>query len=345
MPYDENELEKIGIFPFEWIADRFDEADLLIGNGFSISLCERLSYKSLFNDFLATRENETKKIFESFETTNFELIIQVLNNAEAVNKILQIPIEPIEPVRQNLREGLIGTIQKNHPSHAEIFYPQLISLADELFEFYDIYTTNYDVFLYKTILQKISKYREKRIEDPYEDYFYDELSGLQLGFAPEKVFRNSRTIYYLHGALFIYQTPNKTATYKLRRLEHVRFEYIQLIRREIENNNLPIFVAEGDHRDKLRTITNNSYLNFCARQLQSMKRNLVVYGFSFGKSDSHIVDYINKSDTESIAISIYVGNKTIKQLDEERSSFTNLFTKKEVVVYNSDSLFPSLRPF
>lgn len=345
MPYDESELEKIGIFPFEWIADRFDEADLFIGNGLSISLCERLSYKSLFKDFLAIREKGTKKIFESFGTTNFELIIQVLNNAETVNGILEIPCESIEPIRQNLREGLISTIQQNHPAHAEIYYPQLIALADELFEFHDIYTTNYDVFLYKTILQKISEYREKRLEDPYEDFFYNELSGLELGFTPEKVFSNSRTIYYLHGALFIYQTPNKTASYKLRRLEHVRFEYIQLIRREIENNNLPIFVAEGDHRDKLRTITNNAYLNFCARQLQRIQRNLVVYGFSFGKSDSHIVDYINKSDTKSIAISIYVGNKTIEQLDEERSFFTNLFTRKEVVVYNSNSLFPSLRPF
>lgn len=345
MSHDVSELEGIGIFPYEYISGEFDGSTLFLGNGFSINLCERLSYRSLFSNFIESRDTEAKRIFTSFNTTNFELIIQILNNAEAVNEILNLPTETIEPIRQNLREGLISTIQENHPKHAEIYYPQLVQLSSELIEFGDIFTTNYDIFLYKSILQKISDFRDAGYGDPYQDYFYHEMSGAELGFNFEKALSDSRSIFYLHGALFIYQTPNKTTTYKLRRIEHVKFEYIQLIRREIENNNFPIFVAEGDSKDKLRTITSNPYLNFCSTQLQKVQGNLTVYGFSFGKSDMHIVDFISKSPVEKIAISIYEGSKELAELEKESSYFRNLFPKKEVVVYNSNSLFPSLRPF
>ena len=256
MAHTKQDLEKRGIFQWEWIADGFDNADLFLGNGFSINLCERLTYRSLFTKFIDACNDESKRIFKSFNTTNFELIIQILNNAERVNEILKLPTDTIEPIRRNLREGLISTIQDNHPTHNEIYYPQLINLSQELEEFQDIYTTNYDVFAYKIILQSITEARLKGRPDTYQDYFYHEMSPTELGFNYERVFQDSRSIYYLHGTLFIYQN-NRGINYKLRRLEQLRMEYIQLIRREIENNNFPIFVAEGDSRDKIRTINNN----------------------------------------------------------------------------------------
>lgn len=347
MPHTIDDLIKIGVYEWDSIADSFDDANLFLGNGFSISLCQRLSYRSLFEQFVSSLDNDLKEIFKSFGTHNFELIIQILNNTEAVNTILEYPVEKIEPLRQELREGLIRTIQENHPTHQEIHYPQLIRLSQELESFWDIFTTNYDVFLYKTILQSITEHRDARRseDDPYQDFFYEEMSPTELAFVNEKLFPTSRSIYYLHGALFLYQTTTRTTTYKLRRLESVRLEYIQLIRREIENNNFPIFVAEGDFRDKLRTINNNSYLNFCATQLQKSTKNLVFYGFSFGDSDRHIVDFINKSKVERIAVSIYKGQKTLDQLDKEASFFRNQFTTKEVAVFDSEGLFPSLRPY
>jgi len=300
----------------------------------------------LFENFIKSLDTKLEKVFKSFGTTNFELIIQILNSAENVNKILDYPFDKIEPLRKNLREGLIKTIQESHPKHSEIYYPQLINLSKELESFSDIFTTNYDVFLYKTILQSITEHRflHQNTADPYQDFFYEEMSGTELAFVNEKFYPTSRSIYYLHGALFLYQTTNRTTNYKLRRLESVKLEYIQLVRREIENDNFPIFVAEGDFRDKLRTINNNSYLNFCATQLQKSYRNIVFYGFSFGDSDRHIVDFLNKSKVEKIAVSIYKGNKPLEQLEKEVSYFRNQFTTKSVAVFDSEGLFPSLRP-
>lgn len=346
MNHTKPDLEKIGVNEWDSIADSFEDANLFLGNGFSIGLCPRLSYRSLFAKFIQSLDKSLEKIFKSFGTTNFELIIQILNSAESVNKILDYPFDKIEPLRKNLREGLIKTIQENHPKHSEIYYPQLINLSKELEGFRDIFTTNYDVFLYKTILQSITdhRYLHQNTDDPYQDFFYEEMSGTELGFVNDKFYPTSRSIYYLHGALFLYQTANRTTNYKLRKLESIKLEYIQVVRREIENDNFPIFVAEGDFRDKLRTINNNSYLNFCATQLQKSYRNIVFYGFSFGDSDRHIVDFLNKSKVEKIAISIYKGDKPLGQLEKEVSYFRNQFTIKDVAVFDSEGLFPSLRP-
>jgi hypothetical protein len=339
------ELEKLDVFQFESIEDGFVNANLFLGNGFSISLCDRLSYKSLFKKFTDNLGGKWGKAFESFGTANFELIIQILNNAELVNKIVKYETERIETLRDRLRTELINTIQQNHPAHAEIYYPQLRNLGLELIQFNDIFTTNYDVLLCGSLLQVISDFRDKGLEDPYQDYFYEEESPTQLSFNYLPVRSIPRSIYYLHGALFIYRFPNSSIAYKLRRLEHAQLEYIQLIRREIENNNFPIFVAEGDARDKQRAVNENSYLSFCSNQLYYSRSNLVVYGFSFGTSDYHIVDLITKSKIEDIAIGLYVGNKSSAEIIIERDFFVNRFQNKNVVVYDSNSLFHSLRPF
>lgn len=345
MSHSEKELNNIGVFQWESIADGFQNANLFLGNGFSISLCSRLSYKSLFEKFKVTTDPELLKIFNSFKTFNFELVMQNLNNTEIINNILGTPSSKIEKLRDALRNGLIKTVQDNHPTHSEIYYPQLLNLGYELLEFKDIFTTNYDIFLYKSILQVISEYQDKKLEAPFQDYFYEKVNPTQLKFSSVIPYSNPRSVYYLHGWLFLYIFDNQRSTYKLRRLEEARIEYVDLIRREIENNNFPVFVAEGYADDKLRTINNNTYLSFCASKLQNSVRNLVFFGFSFGDSDKHILDFVNKSKVNQVAISIYKGNKSLEQLEQESSFFRNLFTKKDVAVYDSESLFPSLRAF
>ncbi|MBC6605666.1 DUF4917 family protein [Hymenobacter sp. BT188] len=345
MSHSIDELNAIVVFQWESISDAFDKSNLFLGNGFSISLCNKLSYKSLFDKFKLTASSELLKVFSDFNTNNFELIIQILNNTEKVNEIINNISNKIEPLRDELRDGLIKTVQDNHPTHSEIYYPQLRSLGYELLDFSDIFTTNYDVFLYKSILQVISDFRDKKQEDPFIDYFYEAANPTELKFSNSNPYSSARSIYYLHGALFLYVYRNQRSTYKLRRLEQLRLEYIQLIRREIENNNFPIFVAEGHANDKLSTINNNSYLSFCASKLQTSFRNITFYGFSFSEPDKHIVNFANKSHAKQVAISIYKGDKTLEELEKESSFFRNTFTNKDVVVYDSETLFHSLRSF
>ena len=342
----QKELDELAIFDYENIEDSFQNVDLFLGNGFSINLFDKLSYKSLFEQFLNGQEKDMKTLFKKFRTNNFEQIIQMLNNANTVNELLDIDgKESIEEVTTILRNGLIEAIKDNHPSNSNINFPQLRRIADELMAFGDIYTTNYDVYLYKAIIEILSDYKDQGIEPPYVDYFYEEISRTQLGFNYKKIYDAPKSIFYLHGALFLYFLEDKTNVYKLRKLDTATVEYINLVKREIENNNFPVFVAEGNDKDKLRTINNNKYLNFCYSNLRSSKNNLVVYGFSFGLSDNHIVEAINDSDIESLAISIYVGDRTYDELITETTRLRGLFSKKSVAIFNSKSLFKELRPY
>lgn len=347
MPHPTSELEKRGIYKWESISDSFDNSNILLGNGFSINLCERLSYQSLFNHFIEHRPEKFRTLFNSFNTTNFEVILNNLNVADNVNNILGIENDEIEPVVNQLRDGLIDTIQQNHPSHSEINYHQLRSLGEELFEFQDIFTTNYDIFLYKIILESILETRTAGTAPQYQDYFYEELNATELAFNYETAYPGTRAIYYLHGSLFIYQT-DRYVNYKLRRVDQ-GIEYIKMIGREIMNDNFPVFVAEGDYLNKQKMINSNPYLTFCLNKLQRASNNMVVYGFSFGQSDLHIANAIAKSGAEKIAISIYIGDKSLDDLENEASNLQNSIplsgAGREVAVFDSSTLFPSLRPY
>ncbi|MFT2010640.1 DUF4917 family protein [Pontibacter sp. 13R65] len=344
MIHSESDLEKIGVFPWEWVADSFDDADLFLGNGFSINLCQRLNYNSLFKRYMEGLSPESQTIFQAFGTTNFELIIQILNNAETVNKLINHPTNKIDPLKDELKSGLVRAIKDNHPEHNELYVPQLSKLANDLEEFKDIYTTNYDIFLYKIILQTISKYREEKLPDPYEDYFYEKISPTELGFNNIKVNDEARGVYYLHGALFLYPTFNRANVWKLRKLETSPIEYIALIRRQIDNDSFPVFVAEGDFQDKKAAIARNPYLTFCQNRLLQARRNLLVYGFSFGDSDRHIADVISRNKSKKIAVSIYKGSNSLDQLDKEASRLRAVFSNKEVVVIDSETVLTNLQP-
>ena len=63
----------------------------------------------------------------------------------------------------------------------------------------------------------------------------------------------------------------------------------------MENGEYPIFVTAGDDQQKLKHITHNQYLTYCYDSLCEAKGSLVIFGFSFGAHDDHIIDAINRA--------------------------------------------------
>src|SRR5690606_18670888 len=332
-------LAEIGIINFNEHADSLDMCDILIGNCFSINLCDRLSYRSLFDKFKIGKSPELIKLFNGLNTTNFEFVIEILNNTTLVNDIYGVDNAIYTPIIEELKTGLIEVIAQTHPSYAEIVPNIFRSLAMEISRFNDIYTTNYDVFLYKIILAYNELLELKRIEGlRYKDDFCDEVDThkLRLSYFDE----DCRIIHYLHGALFIY---NQHFTYKFRKGGE-NDEYIRLLNREIMHGNFPLFVAEGTPGDKYNAISNNYYLTNCLNSLKRASHQLVVYGMSFQRSDRHIIDVLNASEIDDIFISIYIGSKTHEELNKEASYFRNLFTKKSVTLFDSRTLFSFNEP-
>lgn len=327
-------LAELGIINFDTLADSVDLCDILIGNGFSINLCDRLSYRSLFDLFKNNKSDKLIRLFTELNTTNFEFVIEILNNTTLVNDIYDINNEVYPPIIEELKKGLIEVIAQTHPVYQEINPIMFRSLAVEMSRFRHIFTTNYDIFLYKIILAYNELLELGRVEGVrYKDDFCKEIGEhiLRLSYFEE----DCRTIHYLHGSLFIY---NDFFTYKFRKGGE-NDEYIRLLNREIMHGNFPLFVAEGSPKDKFNAISNNAYLTNCLNTLKGSKSQLVVYGLSFQKSDAHISEAINSSKIEQLFISIFIGAKSKEYLEKEASYFRNLFPKKEVVLFDSRTLF------
>lgn len=331
----EKELDELGILDWSVLGDQFTGSDLLLGNGFSLSITPRLHYKSLFDVFLTKRTPESRRIFKSFRTTNFEFILEKLSNAKEVNEIFRIGTAEIEDAINCLKDGLIETIEAVHPRWAETDQQQLERIALQLNWFDDVYTLNYDLYLYRIIL--ILNDIHDRGEDvrEYSDYFWEGYDARFLQFSSDKEFPGYRHPYYLHGALFLFR--ESFYDLKLRKAESSE-ELIELIGENIREGIMPLFVSEGTHEEKLEAINRSDYLKFALRKLEKSGKSLVIFGTSLSDPDKHIVDAINQSERD-LAISIHAGTKSKDQVKSIKHRIRSIFPGQRVEFFNSDTLF------
>jgi hypothetical protein len=70
----QDQLDELDIRDWQECTNFFSEADILLGNGFSMNLSPKFSYVSLFDKFLNKCTHDQQILFRSFSTTNFEVI-------------------------------------------------------------------------------------------------------------------------------------------------------------------------------------------------------------------------------------------------------------------------------
>jgi len=152
-----DELQEVDVYQWGDCAVDFVGADLLTGNGFSLRLSPNFSYKSLFTEFLKQCNSTESSQFQAFDTTNFEEIQYKLLSTKNVNSIYDIECPQIPPAVSKLRDGLIATIQANHPSASETNDSAITALSQSLDTFSNIYTLNYDLYMYRILELRYSK--------------------------------------------------------------------------------------------------------------------------------------------------------------------------------------------
>jgi len=335
----EKELKELGVVNWSVPAKDFEKADLLLGNGFSLNLKGHFDYKSLFEEFIESCEPSTRKIFRSLGTNNFELIQESLISTKRVNKLFSIKDNEnkIDDAISSLKNGLIKSVRKNHPLASQIdFNHQLHNLSLQLNDFGDIFTLNYDLFLYHIIMQ-MKKESDKRNEDaPYSDFFW----GGELG-EPFKQFMgydeyNRKYVYYLHGALFLFKIPPNT--FKLKRGDSE--ELVSMIGDAINNGHMPLFVSEGSYKEKLKAIERSTYLSFCYETLEGSINKLVIFGSSLSNQDAHIIDAIKyRGNNRELAIAIHIGNKSKGDLEKEIKRLKDRFKSHKIYFFDSETIF------
>lgn len=243
--------------------------------------------------------------------------------------------EEIETTLQQLKTGLLSSIKDLHANYSLIDPRTIFNLSQSLDWFEDIYTTNYDIFLYHVILTTLDRHKRDRTTKRFQDFF--RADGDNLRFTDQAI-NGYRNIYYLHGALFLYKEEEMTI--KIRRASKTE-ELLDLIRLRIRLGSLPVFVSEGRASLKEETISRNKYLSFCRDAFKDSKDRLVIYGFSFSDSDNHLISDLNYYKRK-LAIGLHLsGLNDGKILQKVRHIEKKLFkyTSKEIRYFDSKSLF------
>jgi hypothetical protein len=168
-------------------------------------------------------------------------------------------------------------------------------------------------------------------------------AGEYVSWEPENT--NYQNLYYLHGALHVFDSQIEVQKYTW---AGTGVRLIEQIRDALDRGLYPLFVAEGESRQKYARIRHSDFLDKTYRSLLRIGSStkggaMFVYGHSLAENDEHILRAIVKSNVNQLFVGVYgdsesLSNKRIikraKQMATERKKGLNL----EVDFYDSSAV-------
>ncbi|WP_179195832.1 DUF4917 family protein [Bacillus sp. OV166] len=144
---------------------------MLTGNGLSISINQNFSYQTLLAECKSLEDENHERVlsdedlnfFEQFETFDFERVLFALNTSKIVNNIVGLETGEIEKRYEHIKNALVKVVRKVHPSWDEFEDSKFQFLNEYLQKFQGIFTTNYDLILYWSLMRNI---------EPFLDFFF-----------------------------------------------------------------------------------------------------------------------------------------------------------------------------
>jgi len=277
---------------------------ILLGNGFSRACRNNIfAYDALFNR--ANFNNLSPYIrnaFTALSTIDFEIVMRGLRQAATIILLYQEDnhqlANQLRIDADSLKEVLVSAIADSHPEMpSDIDNQSYAACKKFLNHFQRIFTLNYDLLLYWTLMQT-----EIKPNIPCDDGFRkpDDGEAGYVTWEPENTY--NQNIYYLHGALHIFDAGTKIQKYTW---VNTGIRLIEQIRSALQSNIYPLFVAEGESRQKLERIRHSDFLSKAQRSLLNISGSMFIYGHSLADNDSHIFRLLLKSKIQQIFISIY----------------------------------------
>jgi hypothetical protein len=197
-----------------------------------------------------------------------------------------------------LRETLVQAIAGRHPDR-----PHLVS-QDEyaharrfLANFGSICSVNYDLLLYWALMQQ-----EIEPEVPFDDGFRQPDDGPADYVTWEVEKTDRQNVFFLHGALHIFDAGHEIQKYTW---VNTGVPLIEQVRDALERNLYPLFVSEGDSRQKLSKIKHSDFLARTYRSFAKIGGALFVYGHSFAPNDEHVLRLIEKNKCSQLFVGLY----------------------------------------
>jgi len=293
------------------IKDNYENGNLIIGNEASVALHQKFRFDSLKEEAEKLRlfNDDISKLFIEFDTSDFELILRLVWHAKLINKHLGIVDQKLDSAYENIKQALIKVVKEVHCEHSDIA-DQLPQLYQFTKQFRTVVSLNYDLILYWILMYGNRNEDGHRFKDCFQGsgLFRNNWQDLRNPIRKEKEVTLS---LYQPGNLSIFRDAKNTET----KVQRGDFEgLLEVITSQWEDNKIPLFVAEGTGTKKLESIKSSSYLSTIFYEvlpdLITQKANLVIYGWSLGKQESHLVKQIFKNkQSGKVAISIFQNNQ------------------------------------
>lgn len=294
----------VDVIPFQEAieATKGEDRALLVGNGFS---AQYFNYATLLAESKLEDGTPLRAVFEALDTVDFETVVRALEDASVVEMAYgnDRHSEELKGDAQRVREALVTDVNSTHPTHREDLDVKYESSAKFLGHFGKVFTLNYDLLLYWVNLEKIklhdgfgkgSKSGDGRFQVPFVESAYCD-------------------IYNLHGGLHLFQVGAGAVKKALNAGDGVIATITQTI---LNDQELPLYVAEGTSKAKMRKINSVGYLRHCFDQLKENRASVFVFGHSANDNDAHIYRALFSSGAKHIFFGVYKPDQdTLKHLD------------------------------
>jgi len=321
-----------------------DKRFLLTGNGFSISYnYERFSFTSLLesavSNNLIKKESPIYSVFQEFATKDFEEVVKLLETSvKVVEKYKAINTKDKELIKNDakaLKRHLVNIITNNHPEKITEISDEEFSYSTKFISQYNkVYTLNYDLLLYWSTIKLLDLIYNNKIDNvvlnPTDGFHNSDIVDDYVVFGNDN---SSQEVYYLHGALHIFDKKSSIIKNTYSRTDIALKEQTL---KNLQNDIYPVFVSEGSSEQKKAKIIHNAYLNHCYKSLCSIgskNSSLIIFGTMLKTNDTHIRDAIKKNKVKNIYFGVS-SEKNIEELENFKEELEKLDKPKNVYFYN-----------
>jgi hypothetical protein len=276
---------------------------VLLGNGFSRALFDKVfNYTALFERAKAKLSPTAARAFAALGTTHFEEVMRALRHASSLVDIYATSAPDVAKAMEAdldaIRDLLAATIADSHPDRPASIKPEQYASCKLFLEHFDcIYTCNYDLLVYWTLMQdEIPPKMQhddgfRNPDDPDMPYVVWEVQNT-----------DDQNIHYLHGALHIYDAGHELQKYTWIKTQ---IPLIDQIRTALKEDKYPLFVSEGTWQEKLERIQHSNYLGRSYRSFAKIGGCLFIYGLSLAPNDEHILTLLDDNKITNVFVGIF----------------------------------------
>ena len=327
-------MQDYNVYNFSDLTNRADlrNASLILGNGASIAVDSRFRYNNLFDKACddSILDKTSMELFKALETNDFELVMNKLRQACIINGVLNLDSHNVASITyDNLRLSLINTVKATHVQYSDVV-SQIENISKFIGQFSTVISLNYDLLVYWAVMENNSRMPYKM-----KDCFSDPIDG-NLGFnyridkfrEPYQGISDPTLVFYPHGNLMLASDENNDE-FKIRIND--RGNLFSEIEKKWKHNYVPLFVSEGDSKQKLRAIRRSAYLNFVFENvLPSLGSIVIIYGWRLAQQEKHLIRKIfQNTGIEKVFVSIYCGNSDYQ---EEQRRISGILSSENSLV-------------